>query len=599
MEPWREELYHHGVLGQKWGQRFGPPYPLNAAAKARKRKGLGPDSSDNNSKVKDIKTGPGGGGGGGASEEDKEKEELIKRIAEMTGMKESEIRKLIDIRDNGTVNGKMDGKTGIYYEKMLLGLAEGDARLSNQIDNAINSYLKNKKKKQAVDALSKRTTKEDVDPISKVKEKIDKSVKDTSNKVSKAVNDAKKKASETADKIESKAKETYNDAVDKINKGVQDTKNKAANSNVVKYFNGDLEREEIRKAIANLKVASEAQDLRNQRKDAENARKLKTAEEDKKKAEAKQEAQKKEDINKKVQQAVLDSYSKTNPNNTDLSTLAPKRNYSKHDVAQAFNIVYDGIKKDGGDAVSFVGKGSDKEFEKYLKSKGVNPKDFTNVELGKLRSYIEYPDLYFRTLQHSSSYELYHHGTDGMKWGTRNGPPYPLYRQSKFRFKLTDRRKAQVRSEERARRKKAQAVKRAERRAANEERTAKKREEKQQIKARRAAKSILAPVVPAPLIPKAARYPNKVQSDSNRKNVKNMSDQELNNAIKRLENEKRYLELSGREVSQGKLFMENMMEKVGTQTINSFVTSFATNVGTQLGKKVSDEMFENMKSDKK
>lgn len=33
------ELYHHGVMGQKWGQRQGPPYPLNASQhSARERK---------------------------------------------------------------------------------------------------------------------------------------------------------------------------------------------------------------------------------------------------------------------------------------------------------------------------------------------------------------------------------------------------------------------------------------------------------------------------------------------------------------------------------------------------------------------------------
>lgn len=34
MEPWREELYHHGILGMRWGVQHGPPYPLEGAGKA-------------------------------------------------------------------------------------------------------------------------------------------------------------------------------------------------------------------------------------------------------------------------------------------------------------------------------------------------------------------------------------------------------------------------------------------------------------------------------------------------------------------------------------------------------------------------------------
>ena len=31
-------LYHHGIKGQKWGKRNGPPYPLNASAKSKAEK---------------------------------------------------------------------------------------------------------------------------------------------------------------------------------------------------------------------------------------------------------------------------------------------------------------------------------------------------------------------------------------------------------------------------------------------------------------------------------------------------------------------------------------------------------------------------------
>lgn len=61
------ELYHHGITGQKWGQKNGPPYPLSASQKssaerktissdeARKRELMSKDKSElSNAELREV-----------------------------------------------------------------------------------------------------------------------------------------------------------------------------------------------------------------------------------------------------------------------------------------------------------------------------------------------------------------------------------------------------------------------------------------------------------------------------------------------------------------------------------------------------------------
>ena len=47
-----DELYHHGILGQRWGKRNGPPYPLSSSAKSSSEKRATKSSSAKSSSEK-------------------------------------------------------------------------------------------------------------------------------------------------------------------------------------------------------------------------------------------------------------------------------------------------------------------------------------------------------------------------------------------------------------------------------------------------------------------------------------------------------------------------------------------------------------------
>lgn len=142
---------------------------------------------------------------------------------------------------------------------------------------------------------------------------------------------------------------------------------------------------------------------------------------------------------------------------------------------------------------------------------------------------------------------LSHHGVKGMKWGVRKDSKAP----SSF--------SNSVKKRVRIFKKKVNVIKKT-----NDTRKADKVKAKKEAKSKREENSKL-----------------------RRKSVKNMSDQELSTAIKRLEMEKKYKDMNNAAVSAGRKFLTDN----ATAILNSTVKNVGTQVATAVVGRAVNEVF--------
>lgn len=206
-------LAHHGILGQKWGKKQGPPYPLDSSdhSAAEKKAGWRQSLEENRDKVKEkvseVKASI------AARKEAKEKaaaekyEEEKRKILESGDLKQ--IAKIKDELSTNELNAALNRADTIARLNQKAGITEkpsgAEAREAKKEAKAEKAALKAEEKKQKILASG------DLDKIAKIQGDL------STNEINNALNraDALAKLNERTGK--SKNKMTAGEALDKMN----------------------------------------------------------------------------------------------------------------------------------------------------------------------------------------------------------------------------------------------------------------------------------------------------------------------------------------------------------------------------------------------
>ena len=77
---------------------------------------------------------------------------------------------------------------------------------------------------------------------------------------------------------------------------------------------------------------------------------------------------------------------------------------------------------------------------------------------------------------------------------------------------------------------------------------------------------------------------------------KTMTDKELNDAVNRLQTEKRLKELAQEDVSSGKKYAVSLLKKIGKTTVETTATTIGQTIGQETGKKIAEAILKKVLS---